>query len=464
MCDWLDGPGFSGDGATRVPVAIIKASLVHLYLAWIHPFGDGNGRTARLCEFLVLVTSGVPTERGAPDLEPLQQDARPSTTDNSSTRAGAAVTSHASCPTAPPASSTGSASRCVGSTTGSIGSRGTNTSASRSPDETPTCANAERSSRRPSRSAIPSPRGTSLASRPTLAETYAASGPKTLRQRPRRARRHRVAPCRRRPLPSRHRRADDLAPVCCSAPRCRGRCRASSRSPVSRTQKIHRDVGPSRSRCAISGSAAHLSDVQTFVKSPSETAGSSQPWSRSRSYALATCRGVNMRSLRRLQVPTTCSTRSRASGSPRRLPSTSRCAAQWTVARLEVPVGFLDHRAPIRETANMRSTLAWLAPSPASGVVSHSLSQNELAPDLSVGWVGSRRVPPGRWPWPRGVQAAVVRPGGAPVMSASHCRVFSVSPGGCSGGRYSRPSGRMTVTILVLALNVICHRPSWTRW
>ena len=45
----------------QIPVAIIKASLAHLYLAWIHPFGDGNGRTARLCEFLVLVTSGVPS-------------------------------------------------------------------------------------------------------------------------------------------------------------------------------------------------------------------------------------------------------------------------------------------------------------------------------------------------------------------------------------------------------------------
>lgn len=61
MCDWLNGPAFSGDGDMRVPVAIIKASLAHLYLAWIHPFGDGNGRTARMCEFLVLVTSGVPT-------------------------------------------------------------------------------------------------------------------------------------------------------------------------------------------------------------------------------------------------------------------------------------------------------------------------------------------------------------------------------------------------------------------
>lgn len=61
MCDWLNGPAFSADGPMRIPVAIIKASLAHLYLAWIHPFGDGNGRTARLCEFFVLVTSGVPT-------------------------------------------------------------------------------------------------------------------------------------------------------------------------------------------------------------------------------------------------------------------------------------------------------------------------------------------------------------------------------------------------------------------
>ena len=31
----------------------------HLYLAWIHPFGDGNGRTARLVEFLLLANCGV---------------------------------------------------------------------------------------------------------------------------------------------------------------------------------------------------------------------------------------------------------------------------------------------------------------------------------------------------------------------------------------------------------------------
>jgi Fic family protein len=61
MCEWLNGTVFAGEGDMRVPTAIIRASMAHLYLAWIHPFGDGNGRTARLCEYLVLVTSGVPT-------------------------------------------------------------------------------------------------------------------------------------------------------------------------------------------------------------------------------------------------------------------------------------------------------------------------------------------------------------------------------------------------------------------
>jgi len=40
---------------------IYTAVFAHLYLAWIHPFGDGNGRTARLIEFLILVTSGIPS-------------------------------------------------------------------------------------------------------------------------------------------------------------------------------------------------------------------------------------------------------------------------------------------------------------------------------------------------------------------------------------------------------------------
>jgi Fic family protein len=31
----------------------------HLYLAWIHPFGDGNGRTARMVEFAILARCGM---------------------------------------------------------------------------------------------------------------------------------------------------------------------------------------------------------------------------------------------------------------------------------------------------------------------------------------------------------------------------------------------------------------------
>lgn len=37
---------------------IIKAIFAHLYLVWIHPFGDGNGRTARLLELYILLASG----------------------------------------------------------------------------------------------------------------------------------------------------------------------------------------------------------------------------------------------------------------------------------------------------------------------------------------------------------------------------------------------------------------------
>ncbi len=40
---------------------IVKAIMGHLYLAWIHPFGDGNGRTARLVEYRILLKCGVPS-------------------------------------------------------------------------------------------------------------------------------------------------------------------------------------------------------------------------------------------------------------------------------------------------------------------------------------------------------------------------------------------------------------------
>ena len=59
LSTWLNDPDFDsalGDGSS-----ILKAIVAHLYIAWIHPFGDGNGRTARLAEYQLLVASGVPS-------------------------------------------------------------------------------------------------------------------------------------------------------------------------------------------------------------------------------------------------------------------------------------------------------------------------------------------------------------------------------------------------------------------
>ncbi|MEN3940664.1 Fic family protein [Prosthecobacter sp. SYSU 5D2] len=60
MCEWLNKEFIPTEDDFRVPYALVKAVLAHVYLAWIHPFGDGNGRTARLVEFHILFTSGVP--------------------------------------------------------------------------------------------------------------------------------------------------------------------------------------------------------------------------------------------------------------------------------------------------------------------------------------------------------------------------------------------------------------------
>ncbi len=44
-----------------IALGILKAIFAHLYLAWIHPFGDGNGRTSRLLEYYILLSAGVST-------------------------------------------------------------------------------------------------------------------------------------------------------------------------------------------------------------------------------------------------------------------------------------------------------------------------------------------------------------------------------------------------------------------
>jgi Fic family protein len=60
LCEWLGGSDFLNESpAMAFTLALVKAVLAHLYIAWIHPFGDGNGRTARLVEFQLLVESGL---------------------------------------------------------------------------------------------------------------------------------------------------------------------------------------------------------------------------------------------------------------------------------------------------------------------------------------------------------------------------------------------------------------------
>ncbi len=61
LCAWLEKDFVADDQELLFTVAILKAIMAHLYIAWIHPFGDGNGRTARLIEFQLLVQAGLPS-------------------------------------------------------------------------------------------------------------------------------------------------------------------------------------------------------------------------------------------------------------------------------------------------------------------------------------------------------------------------------------------------------------------
>jgi Fic family protein len=61
LCQWLNGPDFDPPSDEwTAPFSLIKAIIAHLYLAWIHPFDDGNGRTARLMELQILLAAGMP--------------------------------------------------------------------------------------------------------------------------------------------------------------------------------------------------------------------------------------------------------------------------------------------------------------------------------------------------------------------------------------------------------------------
>ena len=61
LCEWLNGTDFASGDDNGLAAGILKAIVAHVYVAWIHPFGDGNGRTARLLEVRFLTEAGVPS-------------------------------------------------------------------------------------------------------------------------------------------------------------------------------------------------------------------------------------------------------------------------------------------------------------------------------------------------------------------------------------------------------------------
>jgi len=52
---------FPNEKEKKVVYGLLKAIIAHIYLVWIHPYGDGNGRTARLLETEILLQAGVPS-------------------------------------------------------------------------------------------------------------------------------------------------------------------------------------------------------------------------------------------------------------------------------------------------------------------------------------------------------------------------------------------------------------------
>jgi Fic family protein len=60
LCSWLMSY-FHYAYEQNFDDAVLEAIVTHVYIAWIHPFIDGNGRTARLLEFYLLMRAGVPS-------------------------------------------------------------------------------------------------------------------------------------------------------------------------------------------------------------------------------------------------------------------------------------------------------------------------------------------------------------------------------------------------------------------
>jgi hypothetical protein len=66
--EWESGKNLPQHGrpkstlSSNPPNLQIKNCAAPLYLAWVHPFGGGNGRTARLLEFHILLSAAIDSE------------------------------------------------------------------------------------------------------------------------------------------------------------------------------------------------------------------------------------------------------------------------------------------------------------------------------------------------------------------------------------------------------------------
>lgn len=60
LCTWLKAEFGFGQVEQSFAQVVIQAIVAHVYIEWIHPFGDGNGRTGRLVEFYIMLRGGNP--------------------------------------------------------------------------------------------------------------------------------------------------------------------------------------------------------------------------------------------------------------------------------------------------------------------------------------------------------------------------------------------------------------------
>jgi Fic family protein len=60
FCKWLREEFKFEQGQQLPSEVLIQAIVSHVYLEWVHPFGDGNGRTGRLLEYYILARAGFP--------------------------------------------------------------------------------------------------------------------------------------------------------------------------------------------------------------------------------------------------------------------------------------------------------------------------------------------------------------------------------------------------------------------